>query len=185
MRNNIFIKTAFFSIMSGFILGAVFSLYSTESDIDSFGAWLLSFYNGETFETWIKSAFSTFFFLLAVLLSGAFVFGYLLSLPINFHFGYTFGYLFSSSILCFGRSAVLNLALKVPTLFISAIILSAATADAMNFSLNLFSGYDYKTIRTKTAQYLTKCFIYTALSMLPLIYDAVIIPKILNLWVSF
>lgn len=185
MRNNYFSKTVIVALMSGLIAGIVSAFFHTEQTTDIYGAWIPIFYQCNSFEIFIKSAFLTEFFIFAVLISGLFIFGYLLILPINYFYGYTVGFVITCALICFGAYAIPFVCLKLPTFAVTMLFLHKISSLATAFSSNILTDSPKEDLRKKTGNYLCIGFLYCIITTAPFVYDSVLVPKILNLWDSF
>ena len=116
MRIIIYKKAAIFTLIFGFISGFLTSYFSGEETAADYGSWIQSFYQCEEMELLLKSVFSGPVFVFATFILGLFVFGYLFVYPVSFYWAYTFGFLITSSVICFGKESVFPIILKLPTL---------------------------------------------------------------------
>ncbi len=185
MRIIIYKKTAIFTLIFGFISGFLTSYFSGEETASDFGSWIQSFYQCEEIELLLKSVFSGPVFVFATFILGLFVFGYLFVYPVNFYWAYTFGFLITSSVICFGKESVFSIILKSPTIFSTCFFLCLESAEAMKFSTEIFTNTEFKQLRIQTSQYLGKGLSIAVFSLITTAYETFFVPKILNLWVSF
>ena len=185
MRIIIYKKISASTLILGFIAGFLSSLFSGEEAAIGYGAWIHNFYQSEKTELLLKALFSGSFFVFTVFLLGLFIFGYLFVYPTSFYWAYTFGFLITSSLMCFGREAILPIILKLPTVFGTALLLYCEAAEAVKFSTEIFTNTEFKKLRISTSQYIGKGLRFSAFSLVIMIYETFFVPKILNLWVSF
>ena len=185
MRNDFYSKISIAALVLGLVTGVFSGVFYGEEYSDVYGAWLPCFYNCENPELWAKVFFSGPIFTIAVFVIGFFILGYLFVYPIGFYYAYTFGYLFASTVICFGASELIHVILKLPSFAATLWLICKLTSEAVKFSITAFSGLEYYELRVKVSHYLLKGLKCVALSALPLVYDAIFVPKILNLWDSF
>ena len=185
MRDVIYIRIAAVSLIFGAVSGIFSAIFSETNIIEAYGAWFPSFYECSETEIWIKAAFNGPFFSAAVFLIGLFIFGYIFVYPISFYYGYTFGFLIVCAIYCFGMSALPEIIFRLPATISTAWLLCKGTALSVKFSSEAFSGLELYELRTKTSKYLSRGFGYVFLSTFPMVYEAIFMQKILNLWDSF
>lgn len=183
MRTVIYKRVTLFTLIFGLISGIISSFFGTE--VDEYGSWLISFYKNNNTELWLKAIFSGPFFVFAVFILGFFIFGYLFVYPVNFYYTYTFGFLITSSVMCYGSESVISIALKLPAIVSTCFFLIMESVYALQFSSDIFSSSGYRDFRDKTSQYMGQGFCYVMFSVATTVYDAVLVPKILNLLVSF
>lgn len=156
MRIIIYKRVALFTLIFGFISGILAVIFSNREITDMYGSWIMSFYNCEEAELWLKAVFSGPFFVFAAFALGLFVFGYLFVYPVVFYYSYTFGFLLTCAVFCFGKESFLPILMKLPTFFAACFFLCFEAALAVKFSSENFSGLEYKTLRVKTSQYLVQ-----------------------------
>lgn len=185
MRNSFFLNLSLFSIISGTLSGCIASLLQTTDVSDVYGAWLRGFYQCEAMELWIKSIFSTVFYPLLIFILGFFIFGYICVLPIIFYHGYTFGFLVTCTVRCFGILSLPNIIVKIPTVFLIACILIKEATLTIKFSSSLLCEPSNENIRKRTSKYLITGMVCMFFSGIPLLYDVFLAPVLLNLWDSF
>ena len=185
MRIIIYKKIAAVSLILGFFLGIITSLLSGEETADAYGAWIQSFYRCEEIELLIKSFFSGPFFVFTIFTLGLFIFGYLFIYPTAFYWSYTFGFLITTSFICFGKEAFWSIILKLPSLSATSYFLYKESAIATKFSTEIFTNTEFKELRTQTSQYIGIGLSLAIFSLITAAYETFFVPKILNLWVSF
>ena len=108
--------------------------------------------------------------------------------PVEYIFGYTMPMVVLAAVqmvICFGASELIHVILKLPSFAATLWLICKLTSEAVKFSITAFSGLEYYELRVKVSHYLLKGLKCVALSALPLVYDAIFVPKILNLWDSF
>ena len=115
---------------------------SEKEIIESYGAWFPGFYDcGET-ELWIKSVFCGPIFVFGIFLTGLFIFGHLFVYPVTFYYGYTFGFLITCTIICFGMSGTPYILFRLPSTAITSMPFSTSSlATAIPYLPNPKTAY--------------------------------------------
>ncbi len=181
MRIFIYKKVATVTLIFGFVSGIFVSALSGSEITDAYGSWIQSFYNCESTELWLKAVFSGPFFVFAVFLSGLFIFGYLFVYPVGFYYSYTFGFLLTSSFMCFGKESLVPILFKLPAVAATCFLLWSESTAAVKFSTEFLFGSGHRSVRSKTSKYLAQGLVYMLFSGAILVYETVLIPKIFNL----
>ena len=181
MRIFIYKKVAAITLIAGFISGVFTSVFSGSEITDLYGSWIQSFYHCEDAELWLKAVFSCPFFVFAVFISGLFIFGYLCVYPVCFYYSYTFGFLITSAIICYGKESLIPILFKLPVIAATCFLLWAESTAAVRFSTEILFGSGFKTVRTQTSKYLGQGLLYMLSSAIILVYECLFIPKIFNL----
>ena len=185
MRDIIYSRVAAAALIFGTAAGIFAAIFSETEIIEAYGAWFPGFYECETCELWTKAAFSGPMFSAAVFIMGLFVFGYIFVLPIVFYYGYTFGFLTVCAVSCFGASVLPDIIFRLPAIAAICWLLCKGATSSIRFSTDAFSGLEFFELRAKTSKYLGQGLSYVILSLFPMVYEAIFVPKILNLWDSF
>ena len=185
MRDVIFVRVAAFALVFGVIAGIFSSSFSEKEIIENYGAWVPGFYDCNETELWVKSVFCGPIFVFGIFLTGLFIFGHLFVYPVAFYYGYTFGFLITCTIICFGMSGTPYILFRLPSMAITSMILCKGSGVAVRFSSETLSGADFFELRTKLSKYLRQGIGYVILSLFPMVYEAIFVPKILILWDSF
>ncbi len=185
MRDIFYERVAAAALIFGAAAGVFAAIFSETATVEAYGAWFSGFYECGEFEIWFKSAFSGPIFSAVVFLMGLFVFGYIFVYPVGFYYGYTFGFLIVCAVSCFGTSVLPEIIFRLPSMAAMGLILCKGTALAVRFSSEAFSGLEFFELRAKTSKYMSQGFGYVILSLFPMTYEAIFVPKILNLWDSF
>lgn len=185
MRDNIYERIAAGALIFGLAAGIFAAIFSETETVEAYGAWFSAFYECTETELWIKSAFSGPIFAAAVFVMGLFVFGYIFVYPVGFYYGYTFGFLIACAVNCFGTSVLPEIIFRLPSMAATCWLLCKGTVLSVRFSMDAFAGFEYYELRAKTSKYLGRSLGYVILSLFPMTYEAILVPKILNLWDSF
>ncbi len=185
MRDTVYLRIAAVALISGAFSGIISAAVSETGISENYGAWFMSFYECTETEIWIKAAYSAPFFAAAIFIAGLFIFGYIFAYPIIFYYGYTFGFLATCTVTCFGASAIPEIVFRLPSMVVTSWILCRNSAISVKFSAEAFSGLEFYELRAKTSKFLWNGLGNVLLSVFPMFYEAILLQKILNLWDSF